>query len=45
MLLEADGLNMQGGSVWIGRGGDSSAMVYRLDDIPSRNQGATTLDE
>ena len=33
MLIEGKVLNKQGGSVWIGRGGDSSAMATPLGEI------------
>ena len=31
VLIEMEGLNKQGGSIWIRRGGDSSAVVEALD--------------
>ena len=39
------GLNKQGGSVWIGRGGDSSAVaIPSWGDIPGRNEPSKTID-
>ena len=42
--IECDGLNKQGGSVWIGRGGGSSAMAIPLEDIQGGNEVTQTID-
>ena len=33
LLIEGERLNKRGGSVWIGRGGSSSAMTITLGDV------------
>ncbi len=38
--LEGGRMNKQGGSVWIGRGGGSSAVVTPLEDVPGGSEAA-----
>ena len=37
-MKEGEGLNKQGGSVWIGRGGGSSVNVIPFCDVPGGNE-------
>ena len=40
LVIECDGLNKQEGSVWIGRGGGSSALAIPLEDVQGGNKAA-----
>ena len=42
LLIEGEGLNQQGGSVWIGRGGGSSAII--LGNIPGGSKVSETIN-
>ena len=44
LLIEGEGLNKQEGSVWIGRGGGSSAKTILLGDVPGGNKESETND-
>ena len=44
LLIEGEGLNKQGGSVWIGRGGGSSAVAIPLGDVPRGNKASQTIE-
>ena len=41
LLIEGEGLNKQGGNVWIGRGGGggSSAVTISLGNVPGWKEG------
>ena len=43
MLIKGDGLNKQGASVCIGRGGGSSAVVILLVDVSRGNKVSKTI--
>ena len=45
MLIEKEGLNKQGESVWIGRGGGSTAIAIPLGDISGGNEASETKDK
>ena len=38
LVMEGEGLNKQGESVWIGRGGGSSAVAITLGNIPGGDE-------
>ena len=40
VLLEGEGCNKQGGSVWIGRGGGFSAVATPLGDVPGGSEAS-----
>ena len=44
LLIEREVLNKQGGSVWIRRGGSSSAVVIPLVNIPGGQEASKTID-
>ena len=44
LLIECDGLNQQGGSVWLGGGGGSSALAIPLEGRQGGNKAAQTID-
>ena len=40
VLLEGEGWNKQGGSVWIGRGGGFSAVTTPSGDVPGESEAS-----
>ena len=47
LLIEGgwEELNKQGGSVWIGRSGGSSAVAISLGDVYRGNEASKTMDQ
>ena len=44
VLIEGEGLTIQEGSLWIGRGGGSTAVVIPLNGTPGGNEASITID-
>ena len=42
LLIEGEGLNKQGRSVWTGRDGGSSVVAIPLGDVPGENEASET---
>ena len=44
MVIDGEDWKKQGGSVWIGRGGGSSAVAIPLGNVPGGNEVSETID-
>ena len=44
LLIEGEGLNKQGRSVWKGRGGGSSVVILPLGYVPRQKEASDTID-